>query len=115
MNKSIIMKASILKKGRSGPSGLDADGCRRILTCAFGTAPVDLRKTFAQLINKLFVEELESKSSMESFVACRLIPLDKKPGLRPEDTQCWTGGKSQSCCARYKRYFFEENTEAVLY
>ena len=115
MNKSIIMKASILKKGISGPSGLDADDCRRTLTCAFGTAPVALRKTFAQLINKLCVEELESKSSMESFVACRLIPLDKKPGLRPEYTQCWTGCTSQSCCARYKRYFFEENTEAVLY
>ena len=24
-----------------------------------------------------------SPSSLESFVACRLIPLDKKPGLRP--------------------------------
>ena len=29
------------------------------------------------------VEELESVSSLESFVACRLILLDKTPGLRP--------------------------------
>ena len=29
------------------------------------------------------VEELESASFLESFVAFRLIPLDKKPGLRP--------------------------------
>ena len=42
-----------------------------------------LRKTFAQLIKKLYVEELESPSSLELFGACRLIPLDKKPGLRP--------------------------------
>ena len=84
MDESVIMKASMLTKGESGPSGLDADGWRRILTSrAFGTAILDLRKTFAQLIKKLCVEELESPSSLESFVACRLIPLDRKPGLRP--------------------------------
>ena len=56
----------------------------RILTSlAFGTAKVDLHKTFAQIIKKLCVEEYESTSSLESFVTCRLIPLDKKPGLRP--------------------------------
>ena len=66
--------------------GLDADGWCKILTSrAFGTATLDLRKTFAQLIKELREEELESPSSLESFVACRLIPLDKKPGLRPID------------------------------
>ena len=50
---------------------------------AYGTVTLDLRKTFAQLIKKLCEEELESPSSLESFVACRLILLDKKPGLRP--------------------------------
>ena len=49
---------------------------------AFRTVTLDLRKTFAQLIKKLCEEELESPSSLESFVACRLIPLDIKPGLR---------------------------------
>ena len=34
-------------------------------------------------MKKLCVEELESPSSLESFVACRLISLDRKPGLRP--------------------------------
>ena len=63
MDESVIMKASILTKGGSGPSGLDADGWLRILTSrAFGTATLDLRKTFAQLIKKLCVEELESPS-----------------------------------------------------
>ena len=67
----------MLIKGGSGPSGLDANGWRRILTSrAFGTATLDLRKTFAQLIKELHEEELESPSSLESFVACRLIPLD---------------------------------------
>ena len=85
MDESVIMKASILTKGGSGPSGLDADGWLRILTSrAFGTATLDLRKIFVQLIKKLCVEDLESRSSLESFVACRLIPLDKKPRLRPD-------------------------------
>ena len=77
MDELVIMKASMLIKGGSGPSGLDANGWRRILTSrAFGTATLDLRKTCAQLIKKLCVEELESPPSLESFVACRLIPLD---------------------------------------
>ena len=84
MDESVIMKALMLTKGGSRPSDLDADGWRRILTsCSFGTATLDLRKTFAQLIKKFCVEELESPSSLESFVACRVIPRDKKPGLRP--------------------------------
>ena len=67
----------MLIKGGSGPSGLDANGWLRILISrAFGTATLDLRKTFAQLIKTLCVEELESSPSLESFVACRLIPLD---------------------------------------
>ena len=76
MDESVIMKASMLTKGGSRPSGLDADGWGRILTsCAFGTATLDLHKTFAPLIKKLCVKELESASSLESFVACRLIPM----------------------------------------
>ena len=81
---SVIMKAYMLANSISGPPCLDADGWRRILTSrVFGTAILDLRKTFAELIKKLCVEELESPSSLESFVACRLIPVEKKPGIRP--------------------------------
>ena len=84
MDESVIMKASMLTKGASGPSGLDADGWRRILTsCVFETATLDLYKAFAQLIKELCVEELESPLSLESFVVCRLILLDRKSGLRP--------------------------------
>ena len=79
-DESVIMKASMLTKGGSG----HADGCCRISTSsAFGTATLFIRKIFAQLIKKVCVEELDSPSSLESFVACRLIPLDKKPGVRP--------------------------------
>ena len=62
---------------------MDANGWRRILASNnFGTSGSDLRKVFADVIKKLCIEKIES-STIESFVACRLIPLDKNPGLRP--------------------------------
>ena len=74
----------MLTKVGSGLSGLDADGWRRMLTSReFGTSSTDLRKTFAQLIKRLCIEELERTASLETFTAYRLIPLHKKPGLRP--------------------------------
>ena len=43
INESLVMRASILTKGGSGPSGLDADGRQRILTSApFGNSSRDL-------------------------------------------------------------------------
>ena len=84
MEESIIIKASRLTKSGSRSSGLDADGWRRTLTSrAFRTATLDLHETFVQLIKKLCIKELEPLSSLESIMACRLIPLDKKPGLGP--------------------------------
>ena len=84
INESLVMRAVMLTKGGSGPSGLDADGWRRIFTSRqFGNSSNDLRKSFANFIKKLCVEELESTKSLEAFTANRLIPLDKNPGLRP--------------------------------
>ena len=42
----------------------------------------DLCKTFAEVIKKLCTVENQS-ISLEAFLANRLIPLDKNPGLRP--------------------------------
>ena len=72
----------------TGPSGLDADGWRRILcSSTFGTTTLDLRKAIAEMTKKLCIESLSQnagdKSPIEAFVACRLIPLNKNPGLRP--------------------------------
>ena len=78
------MKAAMLTKGGSGPSGLDADGWRKILTLrSFGTSSSELRKTFALFVKSLCVEEMKNAESLESFIACRLIPLDKHLGIRP--------------------------------
>ena len=89
INEDTVLKAATVTKGGSGPSGLDADGWRRILcSSVFGTTNLDLRKAIAELIKKLCIEPITpntdgTSSSIEAFVACRMIPLNKNPGLRP--------------------------------
>ena len=89
INEDTVLKAATVTKGGSGPSGLDADGWRRILcSTVFGTTNLDLRKAIAELIKKLCIEPITrntdgKSSSIEVFVACRMIPLNKNPGLRP--------------------------------
>ena len=83
IDEEMIRKAAIKTKGGSGSSAMDPDGWRRIL-CSnnFGDTNVDLRKAIANFIKNVCPEEI-SITSIEPFVACRLIPLDKNPGLRP--------------------------------
>ena len=64
-----------------GPSGLDANEWRRILT-HFGQQSVEISKTIDKIAKKLATEELNPEL-MEPYNACRLIPLDKNPGVRP--------------------------------
>ena len=79
MDESLILKAAMLTKGGSGPFGLEADGWRKILTSrSFGTASSKLRKTFLLFVKRLCLEEIRN-----AFLAFRLIPLDKRSGLRP--------------------------------
>ena len=84
INESLILKASMLIKDGSGPLGLDADGWRKILTSrSYGTASSKLRKTFVLFVKRLCLEEIKNSEFLESFIACRLIPLDKRSGRRP--------------------------------
>ena len=70
MDESLILKAVMLTKGGSGPSDLDADGWRKILTSrSFGTSSSELRKTFALFVKSLCVEEIKKAESLESFIA----------------------------------------------
>ena len=65
------------------PSGLDVDDWKRILTLnQSGNSSNDLCKTFAEVI-KNFVRHIYLSSSLEALVVCRLMPLDRNPGLRP--------------------------------
>ena len=69
--------------GGSGLSGMDADGWRRILTSnSFGESSTDICIALANVAKKLCVES-DQTDSVEVFLANRLIPFDKNPGLRP--------------------------------
>ena len=79
----MLLKAAQLTKGGSGPSGMDADGWRKILTSkVYGETGNDVRKALANVIKKMCREEIID-GSLEAMMASRLVPLDKNPGLRP--------------------------------
>ena len=91
ISEDSVKKAAMNTKGGSGPSGSDADTWRHILASRnFGACSNDLCMALAQAIKQLCTEKIEleltdhsTTSSLEAFLACRLIPLDKMPGLRP--------------------------------
>ena len=81
IDPEIVRKPVLKMRGGAGPSELDAEGWKRIFTSnQFGDGKDDLWKTFAEVIKKLCTVENQS-TSLEAFLANRLIPLDKNPGL----------------------------------
>ena len=62
---------------------MDADGWKRILTSReFAESSTDLCKTIANMIKKLCIDK-DLANTLEAFLSCCLVPLDKNPGLRP--------------------------------
>ena len=83
IDAEVIRNTALRTRGGSGPSGMDADGWRRILTSnSFGQSSTDICMALANVAKKLSVEP-DQTNSLEAFLASRLIPFDKKPGLRP--------------------------------
>ena len=83
-NPDLVRKSAIRTKCSHGPSGLDADFWSKILcNSIFGNASDDFCHVIALLARMLCSEELVDAKSIEGLVACRLIPLDKSPGIRP--------------------------------
>ena len=87
IDEQSIAKAAMKTRGAAGPSGLDAEGWRRILISRnYGTTGKDLRTALAKMTQALCCEELSESAtkSIEPYVANRLIPLLKAPsGIRP--------------------------------
>ena len=85
----MVKEVALKTKGGCGPSGLDADGWRKILVSkSYRTINADLRRAFANVIKKICTEKLpvdttKDETPLETFLACRLILLDKNPGLQP--------------------------------
>ena len=67
--------------GGHGPSGQDADEWRRLLT-HLNQPSVELAKTIAKIAQRLATSVVPAED-LEAYNAYRLIPLDKKPGVRP--------------------------------
>ena len=68
-------------EGAAGPSGLDAAAWKRLCS-SFKTASADLCTAIASIARKLCTQYVDPKG-ISAFVACRLIALDKHPGVRP--------------------------------
>ena len=78
---SSIRCATLRTKGAAGPSGMDAHCWRRLCT-SFKSASQDLCHALATLAKRLCTTFVDPKG-ISALLACRLIALDKCPGVRP--------------------------------
>ena len=67
--------------GSAGPSGLDADDWRRLLS-AFGQTSTNLCKLVAKFAKRL-ATSIIPPDDLITYNGCRLVTLDKCPGVRP--------------------------------
>ena len=83
MEEKMIFDAATTTKGSAGPSGMDAELYRRILRSKnFKAESKVLREEIAVFtINLLKIAY--HPSLLEDYNSCRLIPLNKNPGIRP--------------------------------
>ena len=96
-----------------GPSGLDAQEWRRLLTSFKGSSS-DLCKTISKLAYRIATEELDFLTSYNS---CRLIALDKCPGVRPigiGEVLRRVIGKSITTCLKADLKLLGGNTQLCL-
>ena len=83
IDEESILNAAKTTKGSGGPSGMNADYFRRIICSKnFGKEGKALREELADFAKNLLTNYYEPKL-LEAYTACRLIPLDKSPGVRP--------------------------------
>ncbi len=77
-----LIRSTVLKMdGAAGPSGLDVAAWKRLCT-SFKAVSSELCDTLAAVARRLSTSFVDPKG-LSAFVACRLIALDKCPGVRP--------------------------------
>ena len=81
LTREVVRWAALRTQGAGGPSGVDADTWRRMCT-SFGECSDELCDALAKCARRLATTYVDP-TPLEAYVACRLIPLDKKPGVRP--------------------------------
>ena len=73
-------EAALRTKGSGGPSGVDANGFKRMLACkSFKKSSTNLCDSLATLARRLCTEFVDPLT-IEPILASRLIPLDKGNG-----------------------------------
>ena len=76
INGDMIRQAVLRTKGSGGPSGVDANGFRRILACkSFKQSSSKLCEALATMTRTLCTQYIDP-STIEPLIASRLIPLD---------------------------------------
>ena len=83
INSNMIYLAAKKTSGSAGPSGADGEIWQRILCSKqFKKKSNELCEAVAELGRKLCASNVNPKY-LKAYTACRLIPLDKDPGVRP--------------------------------
>ena len=79
----MVRDATLRTKGSGGPSGVDANGFRRILTCkSFKRSGTELCEAIASMTKRLCTEHVDPRG-LEAILANRLIPIDGEGAVRP--------------------------------
>ena len=81
IDASMIRSAALQTTGAAGPSGLDASSWRRLCT-SFKSASFDLCHSLASAAKRLCTNFIDP-ATITPLLACRLIALNKNPGVRP--------------------------------
>ena len=83
-NGGTVRDAALRIKGSCGPSNVDANGFRRILTCkSFKKSGSELCEAIASMTRR-FCTDYVNPRGLEAILANRLIPLDKgERAVRP--------------------------------
>ena len=81
LDASLIRSTALKITGAAGPSGIDAHGWRRMCT-SFQGASKDLCNSLALTARRMCTSYIDP-AIVSPILACRLIALDKNPGVRP--------------------------------
>ena len=81
IDAGVIRSAALHTTGSAGPSGIDAHGWRRLCT-SFKGASSELCNSLALVARRICTSYIDPKS-ISPLLACRLIALNKNPGVRP--------------------------------
>ena len=81
INGESIRRSALRTNGAAGPSGIDAFGWWRLCT-SFRRSSDDLCNSLTCVAQRLSSSSVDP-ARINSLVACRLIAINKQPGIRP--------------------------------